>query len=130
MIVLFIHLLTATFIWTGFTLLGKGAKHEELVFALNDILEKIKILNKSFYNLIRILLQDLLLDNNADNKKLKQGNNLYPREINDINGIKSKKWVTQKPSLNDQPDIAEDVALSCFSQKVIEVINEEEDKVA
>ncbi|KGG12164.1 MULTISPECIES: hypothetical protein [Prochlorococcus] len=118
MLVLFSYFIIGFSLWTAFALITKGQKHSEIKEVSNEILSNIKSLIYTFRKLFRLLIQDLLTNNTS-------------QTIDDFSKKNYRKETFEEPRgfiVNDFDD--EDKAIIDFSQEVIDVITEEENKAA
>ncbi len=121
---IFVILLTG---WTLISYFEKKDSQKAITKELSNLFDIIKKFFLSLKNLIRILASSSLSD--EENKATPLINNVLKDNNQPLNLVQDIKEIKDQ-SLEVKYDNDNDDALSSFSQEVVDVINEEEEKAA
>ncbi len=129
MIILLLHLVLGISLWTLFSLTSKGSRHNEIKENLYSLRNDLISFWKNLNNLIRLLIQDLLLANNDKNTLANRLDNISGISHDEKIIVREEIYASEIATISN-PGHEEDLAVSGFSQEVIDLINEEESKAA
>ena len=129
MIILLLHLVLGISLWTLFSLTSKGSRHNEIKENLYSLRNDLISFWKNLNNLIRLLIQDLLLANNDKNTLANRLDNISGISHDEKIIVREEIYASEIATISN-PGQEEDLAVSGFSQEVIDLINEEESKAA